>query len=100
MTSSFQSESLPCKPTPPHSLVVRVTHVNSEYNGPQHYEEIPFFGPLEAIQERDLRKQELCRRAGIRLVSVPYWWDEQVASLAATVERAYPGALAAEAARV
>lgn len=100
MTYSFQSESLPCKPILLHLPDVRVTDVNSEYNGPQHYEEIPFFGPLEAIQERDLRKQELCRQAGIRLVSVPYWWDEQVASLAATVEQAFPGALAAEAARL
>lgn len=71
-----------------------------EYNGPQHYEEIPFFGPLEAIQARDSRKQELCRSAGIRLVNVPYWWDMQIASLAATVEHAFPGALAGEAAKM
>eukprot|EP00011_Vannellida_sp_DIVA3-517-6-12_P005179 CAMPEP_0114610524 /NCGR_PEP_ID=MMETSP0168-20121206/3647_1 /TAXON_ID=95228 ORGANISM="Vannella sp., Strain DIVA3 517/6/12" /NCGR_SAMPLE_ID=MMETSP0168 /ASSEMBLY_ACC=CAM_ASM_000044 /LENGTH=470 /DNA_ID=CAMNT_0001821473 /DNA_START=1 /DNA_END=1412 /DNA_ORIENTATION=+ len=56
-----------------------------EYNGPQHYEEIAFFGPLETIRRRDLRKEELCREAGIRLVQVPHWWDRQRVQRAAAL---------------
>lgn len=61
-----------------------------EYNGEHHYQELGFFGPVEAYQIRDREKQELCRQQGITLVVVPYWWDQQAGSLAATLHKAVP----------
>jgi len=51
-----------------------------EYMGEQHYEPVDFFGGHEALKqtrERDSRKEELCRRCGIKLVYVRY--DEDIA---------------------
>jgi len=64
-----------------------------EYNGVQHYHEVAFFGPLEAYQRRDEAKRRACREHGIRLLEVPYWWDGQVASLAASLHHRFPGLL-------
>mmetsp|Transcript_10344 Transcript_10344/g.42068 ORF Transcript_10344/g.42068 Transcript_10344/m.42068 type:complete len:475 (+) Transcript_10344:14-1438(+) len=64
-----------------------------EYNGEHHYEEIPFFGPLESIQRRDREKRELCDRAGVSLVVIPYWWDRSEHSLLATIWRDCPRVL-------
>ena len=64
-----------------------------EYNGEQHYHEVPIFGPLEVIQRRDREKAEACDKSGIRLLSVPYWWDGEVESLLATLHRQHPTVL-------
>ena len=40
---------------------------------------------LQIRKERDKVKQELCKKAGITLVQVPYWWDAQRDSLEATI---------------
>jgi hypothetical protein len=63
---------------------------SAEYNGKQHYEELAFFGPLEAIQSRDEEKARLCEQQGIRLITVPHWWDGSVESLACTIHRRHP----------
>lgn len=72
------------------------TNRSSEYNGEHHYQEMGFFGPVEAYQIRDREKLELCKRQGITMVVVPYWWDQQAASLAATLHKAAPGLPIAE----
>jgi len=64
-----------------------------EYNGQQHYHDVGFFGPVEVYRRRDQLKRELCRAQGIRLVTLPYWWDERLESLAATIEEQAEGAL-------
>ena len=64
-----------------------------EFNGEHHYEELPFFAPLEVTQLRDREKQRRCEEAGIRLVTVPYWWDKSLPELAATIHASYPGIL-------
>jgi len=69
-----------------------------EYQGRQHYEETGIMGPLQAIQERDHRKAALAEVRGIRLVHVPYWWDDKLESLAGLVQQRCPGLLAASAA--
>lgn len=66
-----------------------------EYHGEQHYHEVPFFGPLELTRQRDILKRELCKQQGIKLVEVPYWWDQKLDSLLATVLVQFP-ALSAE----
>ena len=47
-----------------------------EYNGVQHYKYIPFFHKnKEAFQNqkyRDFMKEQMCKKAGVTLISVPY----------------------------
>lgn len=66
-----------------------------EYQGKHHYEERPFFGPLEAYQRRDRQKDEACAAHGITLVHIPYWWDQKLPSLAATLHSTSPAILEA-----
>ena len=57
-----------------------------EYQGKQHYEDIPQgFATLEMHQIRDLEKKNLCKRYGIQLIIIPYWWDNKFESLKATL---------------
>ena len=58
-----------------------------EYNGKQHYEDIPSsFAPLELLKERDSEKEKLCNQFGIKLIVIPYWWDNNLVSLKKTVQ--------------
>ena len=58
-----------------------------EYHGKQHYEDMPFaFSPIELYQSRDNEKIKLCKQYGIHLIIIPYWWDNQLESLLATIE--------------
>lgn len=66
-----------------------------EYNGEHHYRSIPVFGVLEQYRRRDAEKVARCEQNGIKLITVPYWWDNSLASLAATVAQADQGLLAA-----
>lgn len=44
-----------------------------EYNGEQHYKEVPYFKTtLKEQQERDFRKQEYCKKNNIFLIVIPY----------------------------
>ena len=51
-----------------------------EFNGKQHYEEIPFFNSsLEEYVERDIRKKKYCLENNIELIVIPYFYtDEQI----------------------
>ena len=58
-----------------------------EYHGKQHYEDIPAaFSPLELYQQRDNEKQNLCKKYGINLIIIPYWWNNKLNSLKNTIE--------------
>ena len=61
-------------------------NVAFEYHGQQHYEDIPVFAPLEMYKSRDKEKEELCKRHGIHLIIIPYWWDNRFDSLKETLE--------------
>ena len=56
-----------------------------EYQGQQHYTDISFFGTQRNYNDRDVIKRDICASHGITLIEVPYWWNGQVASLAATI---------------
>ena len=57
-----------------------------EYHGKQHYEDIPTgFGSLEMNQNRDLEKEKLCKKYGIQIIVIPYWWDNKLESLRETL---------------
>lgn len=66
-----------------------------EFNGQQHYHEVGFFGPVEIYRRRDEQKQRLCEEQGIKLVTIPYWWDQRLQSLAASIDEQQEGALPA-----
>ena len=58
-----------------------------EYHGKHHYEDIPkTFAPLELYKNRDDEKIRLCNKFGIKLVVIPYWWDNKFDSLRITLE--------------
>ena len=52
-----------------------------EYHGKQHYEDIPALAPLEMYKNRDYEKTVLCKKFGIELFVIPYWWDGSIESL-------------------
>ena len=56
-----------------------------EYQGRQHYQSHPLFGPLEKQLLRDQSKRDSCERRGITLIEVPYWWDSRARSIRETI---------------
>ena len=53
-----------------------------EYQGEQHYDSENYFhfgeiSSFEAQQERDIKKRELCKAAGVRLVLIPYFANDK-----------------------
>jgi len=52
-----------------------------EYQGRQHYEDIPFFhrteNSFEELQERDQLKKELCQKNGITLIEILHTYDHR-----------------------
>ena len=54
-----------------------------EYNGEQHYDDIPSsFAPSHCYQTRDFARENLCIKINISLISIPYWWNLSINSLA------------------
>ncbi len=56
-----------------------------EYQGQQHYHSFLFFQNLAAQQRRDTEKAEICRKFGLTLIHIPYWWNRTKQSLVATI---------------
>jgi hypothetical protein len=56
-----------------------------EYQGEHHYLDVYAVGVLWDQKELDKEKREVCMEKQITLVEIPYWWDKQLASLAATI---------------
>ena len=49
-----------------------------EYQGEHHYDDLPSgFGALEVYKEKDREKIELCKQYNVKLMLVPYWWDQK-----------------------
>lgn len=64
-----------------------------EYNGEQHYHDDAYFGFSDNQKIRDKCKTDQCDRAGITLISIPYWWDNTPNSLRATIFSIRPDVL-------
>src|SRR4051812_4553646 len=78
-----------------------------EYQGIQHYEDQHIFVQGGNIQrgvcysmwkivdfrQRDDEKREMCKKEGITLIEIPYWWDFTKESLAATISKHRPDLL-------
>ena len=58
-----------------------------EYHGKQHYEEISSLAPIEMYQNRDKEKLSLCKKFGIKLIIVPYTWDNSLETLQQIIEK-------------
>jgi hypothetical protein len=50
-----------------------------EYHGRHHYAEAWLFGSPDqtGVEQRDVEKRQACKKIGITLVDIPYWWDQQ-----------------------
>src|SRR4051794_8569692 len=61
-----------------------------EYQGEQHYHEIHALADYLMVKSRDNEKREQCKRHNLTLIEVPYWWDFNNESLAATIQLERP----------
>eukprot|EP01124_Arcella_intermedia_P028556 TRINITY_DN5828_c0_g1_i1.p1 TRINITY_DN5828_c0_g1~~TRINITY_DN5828_c0_g1_i1.p1 ORF type:complete len:460 (+),score=82.67 TRINITY_DN5828_c0_g1_i1:14-1393(+) len=52
-----------------------------EYQGEQHYFNFTKWVGLEAQRVRDAEKRIVCHENGLKLVHVPYWWDNSIEKL-------------------
>lgn len=57
-----------------------------EYQGEGHYRDIYSLGSRWRQKQHDQEKRDACQRHGITLVEVPFWWDFEKSSLAATIQ--------------
>ena len=58
-----------------------------EYQGEHHYDDIPTgFGQLDLYKANDILKIDIAKKINIKLVIVPYWWDQSLSSLISTCE--------------
>ena len=56
-----------------------------EYQGQQHYSDQIIFGNIETRQLKDNEKRNLCQKAQIYLIEIPYWWNKRKESLVRTI---------------
>lgn len=72
-----------------------------EYHGIQHYEVVPRFHPngrqdYLAQRRRDEKKRDACRKAGVRLIEIPYHVNLTKDDLIGFIKRGYKGVFARE----
>jgi len=64
-----------------------------EYQGEHHFHEIRGFGPsgtLALYTSRDQLKTRLAADQNVNFITIPYWWDGEMSSLAATLHMHFP----------
>lgn len=61
-----------------------------EYQGEHHFNDIYALGNKWIQQQRDEEKKRLCIEKDITLIEIPYWWDNEKSSLAATIHKIRP----------
>jgi len=74
-------------------LWISSLNLGIEYQGEQHYHDIPGFGPsgtLAIYGIRDSLKKQLAIDNNIKYLTIPYWWDGTAASLEATLNLHFP----------
>jgi len=45
------------------------------------------YDDVALVQDRDLRKQLICNSNGITLITIPFWWNETMETIAYTVRQ-------------
>lgn len=61
-----------------------------EYQGEPHFKFHFLAGEPMDRQEKDKEKREICKKQGLTLIEIPYWWDRRVDTLAATIHKIRP----------
>ncbi len=77
------------RPTPRHIFIPELC-LAFEYNGFQHYHATSIFGSLSEQQRRDQFKRVMSHTAGVTLIEIPYYWNQERESLAATIIKYRP----------
>ena len=58
-----------------------------EYQGQQHYDDTPgAFGAVDLFQIRDQMKEYLANQLSIKIIYIPYWWDQSLESLEKSIQ--------------
>ena len=58
-----------------------------EYQGQHHYDDLPAgFGGIELLQSRDEEKEKLAKDLNIKIIYIPYWWDQSLSSLLSSLQ--------------
>ncbi len=58
-----------------------------EYQGEHHFRDIYHLGASwQQQRQRDEEKRRTCKENEITLIEVPYWWNKEISSLAATID--------------
>ena len=59
-----------------------------EYQGEQHFRDVYHLGtPWHQQRQRDEEKRKACKENEITLIEVPYWWNKETSTLAATIHK-------------
>jgi hypothetical protein len=59
-----------------------------EYQGEYHFRDLYHMGtPWHQQRQTDEEKRKACRENEITLIEVPYWWNKETSSLAATINK-------------
>ena len=59
-----------------------------EYQGEHHFHDVYHMGiPWHRQRQRDEEKRKACRENEITLIEVPYWWNKETSTLAATIRK-------------
>ncbi|EGG14005.1 hypothetical protein DFA_11766 [Cavenderia fasciculata] len=58
-----------------------------EYQGKQHFQDTSLFGDYKIYHDRDVEKRLECKKHGIHIIDVPYWWDNHLDSLVGTIQQ-------------
>jgi hypothetical protein len=61
-----------------------------EYDGLFHFNDVDAVGRSAQKATRDSERRLMCSRHGITLISIPYWWDGKLDSLANTIHQVRP----------
>jgi len=56
-----------------------------EFQGLQHYQQLPVYGKVSLRMTQDDAKLSLCASKGITLVQVPFWWTRDKSSLITSI---------------
>lgn len=56
--------------------------------GPHHFPQNHYQPQNKNKLELDAQKREACKREGITLVEIPYWWDRSKESLLSEIKKA------------
>ena len=63
-------------------IFIPACNLGFEYNGVHHYDDIPsIFPATELSKSRDDEKSFLCDKENLQLITIPYWWDQNIDSL-------------------